>query len=91
MVNQYMICRISELVVDIPEAGGIAPRFGDYMTNEKAAVDIRINDELYKIERWPTLTEEQAVYMESGTQFYRALLNLKLQISQEKLIGKVLL
>ena len=69
-----MLCKIADLLIEVPETGGIAPRFGDYMTNEKAVADIRICDELYKLERWPTLTEEQAVYMESGTQFYRALL-----------------
>ncbi len=70
-----MLCKIADLLIEVPETGGIAPRFRDYMTNEKAAPDIRIRDELYKLERWQTLTEEQAVYMESGTQFYRALLD----------------
>ena len=70
-----MFCKIADLLIEVPETGGIAPRFGDYMTNENADADIMIRDELYKFERWPTLTEEQAVYMESGTQFYRALLD----------------
>ena len=70
-----MLCKIADLLIDVPETGGIAPRFGNYITTEKAAADIIIRDELYKLERWPTLTEEQAVYMESGTQFYRALLD----------------
>lgn len=70
-----MLCKITDLLIEIPTTGGIAPRFGDYITNEKADADIIIRDELYKLERWPTLTEEQAVYMESGTQFYRALLD----------------
>ena len=46
-----------------------------YLTNEKGVAEILIRDELYKLDRWQTLTEEQAVYMESGTQFYRALLD----------------
>ena len=70
-----MLCKITDLLTEVPETGGIAPRFGDYLTNEKATADIIIRDELYKLERWPTLTEEQAVYMESGSQFYRALLD----------------
>ena len=70
-----MLCKISDLLIEVPETGGIAPRFTDYLTNEKAAADITIRDELYKLERWPTLNEEQSVYMESGQQFYRALLN----------------
>ena len=70
-----MLYKISDLLTEVPETGGITPRFKDYLTNEKAAADIIIRDELYKMERWPTLTEEQAAYMESGTQFYRALLD----------------
>ena len=70
-----MLCKISDLLIEVPETGGIAPRFGDYLTNETGVADIVIRDDLYKLERWSTLTEEQAVYMESGNQFYRALLD----------------
>lgn len=70
-----MLCKIADLLIEVPETGGIAPRFGSYLTQEKAAADIRICDELYKLERWQPLNEEGAAYMESGTQFYRALLD----------------
>lgn len=70
-----MFCKIADLLTEVPETGGVAPRFTDYMTNEKAAADIIIRDELYKPERWQTLTEEGVAYMESGMQFYRALLD----------------
>ena len=70
-----MLCKIADLLIEVPETGGIAPRFADYLTNEKGVAEILIRDELYKLDRWQTLTEEQAVYMESGTQFYRALLD----------------
>lgn len=70
-----MFCKISDLLTEVPETGGITPRFQEYLTNETGCPDIRIRDDLYKMERWPALTEEQAAYMESGTQFYRALLD----------------
>ena len=50
---------------------------------------------LYKQFEACTIKELEAALLASDTHeekaFYRALLNLKLQISQEKLIGKVLL
>lgn len=70
-----MLCKIADLLTEVPKAGGIAPRFTEYLTNEKAAADIIILDELYKLERWHPLDEEKSSYMESGTQFYRALLD----------------
>ena len=89
-----MLCKIADLLTEVPETGGIAPRFGDYLTQEKAVADIRICDELYKFERWPMLTEEGAAYMESGSQFYRALLDyngLMLHASAVAVDGKAYL
>lgn len=69
-----MLCKISDLLTEIPKAGGIAPRFGEYLTNETGKADIVIREELYNSKRWPDLDEEIAVYMQSGAQFYRQLL-----------------
>ena len=70
-----MICRISDLLIEVPETGGIAPRFTDYLTNEKVGADITIYADQYQRERWPRLNEEQMAYMESARQFYRELLD----------------
>lgn len=70
-----MLCKIADLLTEVPETGGIAPRFTDYLTNEANIPDICIYDELYNLERWKRLSTERASYMESGTQFYRALLD----------------
>ena len=70
-----MLCKIADLLTEVPETGGIASRFEDYLVNEQSVIDIQIREELYRLDWWPTLNEEQAVYMESGNQFYRALLD----------------
>ena len=69
-----MICRIADLIVDIPEAGGMAPRCQAYLTTGQAPVDITISEDRYKPDRWEGLTCEQTCYMESGYHFYANLL-----------------
>ena len=69
-----MLCKIADLLVEVPETGGIAPRFGDYLTRETNIADICIYDSLYNWERLNRLSPEGVAYMESGRQFYRELL-----------------
>lgn len=69
-----MLCKISDLMVEIPEAGGMAPRCREYKTNEKLPADIIIREEHYKTERYPHATYDQVAYLFSGTQFYYHLL-----------------
>ncbi len=69
-----MILRIADLNIDVPEAGGLAPRCRAYMTDSCANVDITIPQDCYKLERWEGLPYEAACYMESGYHFYARLL-----------------
>lgn len=69
-----MFCQIADLVVEIPEAGGLASRCRDYQIQENLPADITIREELYRVENYPNLTYNQAVYLASGFQFYRRLL-----------------
>lgn len=69
-----MLYRIADLFTEIPEEGGIAPLLAEYKTEADASPDIVIRAERYRYENWPTLTKEQAVYMESGRQFAYKLL-----------------
>lgn len=69
-----MICRIADLTVSVPEAGGMAPRCREYLTDCQAPVDIEILQEKYEPHRWPTLSYENMCYMESGELFYFHLL-----------------
>ena len=70
-----MFCKISDLLIDIPETGGLAPRCGEYLTDAEADPDIIIREENYRLNSWKGMSVENAVYMESGFQFYRQLLD----------------
>ena len=50
-----MLCKIADLYVDIPEAGGMSPRCRDYLVNESVSPDIIIKEETYSMDRWPGL------------------------------------
>ena len=69
-----MICKIADLYVEIPEAGGMSPRCRDYLVNEEHTPDIIIKEEDYNASRWPGLMEELVEYMDSGWMFYNRLL-----------------
>lgn len=69
-----MICKIADLLVEIPAAGGIAPRCEAYLYQSEGHPDIVIKEEEYLPELWPQLTPEGIAYMESGILFYTALL-----------------
>ena len=69
-----MLCRIAELIVDIPERGGMASRLAAYRTTDAADADIVLNADRYRPEVWPGMEEDDLCYMESGMQFYGKLL-----------------
>ena len=69
-----MICRIADLNIEIPEAGGMAPRCQAYLANSDMAADIVIPESAYKLDVWEGLSYENACYMESGYHFYARLL-----------------
>lgn len=71
-----MRCRIAELLVDVPEAGGMAPRCRDYLTTDTNGADITIRAENYRADWYPVgTTPEEVAYMESGRQFCTRLLD----------------
>lgn len=69
-----MICRIADLIVDIPATGGMSPRCREYELTENRCPEIRIIAEEYRLDAWPGLLPELVPYMESGVQFYTHLL-----------------
>lgn len=69
-----MLCKIADLLTEIPEAGGMAPRCRDYKANILCDVDILIRADLYNQERSRNYSHELRAYMESGYQFYTQLL-----------------
>lgn len=72
-----MLCRIAQLLVDIPAADGMDRRCRDYRTESTLPADIVIRREGYRAEAWPTLEGENVAYMESGIQFYMGLLHFQ--------------
>ena len=66
-----MLCKIAELLAEIPTAGGLAPRCEAYLCKTAAPPDIVICEEAYRAERYdPRLPFETVAYMEAAYQFY---------------------
>lgn len=89
-----MLCKIAELITEVPAAGGMAPRCAGYLAKEASEPEITIRQEYYRAECWPNLTPEQMEYMESGVQFYYQLLHyngLMLHASAAALGGRAYL
>lgn len=89
-----MLCKIADLLIEVPEAGGMAPRCGDYLTNEQGSADIIIRADLYKTEKYPNFDEHGVAYMESCIQFCRQLIHFNgfyLHSSAVELDGKAYL
>ncbi len=72
--NDTFFCNIAELITEIPTARGIAPRCKGYMCEKTDIPDIVINSDLFCYEKYPGLSDEDIVYLETGWQFYRQLL-----------------
>ena len=70
-----MLCKIADLIVEIPEAGDLVPRCREYHCQEVRSADIIIRTENFLPGAWFTLSEDNMIYMESGVQFYLNLLD----------------
>lgn len=69
-----MLCKIADLIAEIPDAGGLAPRCKDYLWDGSTGVDITVRAELYRQDRYgPEISKETVAYMETAYQFYLAL------------------
>ena len=89
-----MICKISDLLVEIPAAGGMAPRCGAYLAEGNENADIVIREDLYDLTKYQGMSDEIKIYLQSGLQFYRELLRfdgLMLHASAVALDGKAYL
>lgn len=70
-----MICRIADIVVEVPEAGGMAPRCKDYLYKGGEGPHIVISEDDYRLDAWVGFSEESYVYMETGSHFHASLLH----------------
>ena len=73
-----MLCKIADLIVEVPKAGGMSSRCREYLYTGDAAADIVIRASDYHADHYPPeCSEETIAYMESGAQFHRQLLNFE--------------
>ena len=89
-----MICRIADLNVKVPEAGGMSPRCRNYLDDRREKADIVICEDLYDLNKGSNMRDEIKIYLQSGFQFYRELLRfdgLMLHASALALDGKAYL
>lgn len=90
----FLDCKIADLITEIPDRGDMSPRCREYLWNGEGPADITIRADLFRPERWPWATENDMVYMETGTQFYAQLLKhdgMMLHASAVELDGKAYL
>ena len=89
-----MICKIADVVTEVPEAGDLVFRCRDYLCNEVAGADIIIRTESFRTNTNKMLTEDQYIYCESGVIFNAQILKfggMMLHASAVVLNGKAYL
>ena len=90
-----MLCKISDLFVEIPAAGDLISRCREYQSEEKAVADIVIQTEKFRFEKYPNIVDENLlIYIESGRCFSTKLLSFDgfyLHSSAVELDGKAYL
>lgn len=71
-----MLCKIADLIAEIPAADGLDVRCRGYLHAENTAPDIVVRREDYRWERFvPDIKPDTVAYIEAAAQFYRQLLN----------------
>ena len=90
-----MLCKIADLIVKVPTAGGMAPRCKDYLYSGNEKPDIIIDSGKYNSARYSCdATEDIVAYMESCRQFLSQLIRfdgLYLHASAVEVDGKAYL
>lgn len=72
----FMLCKIADLLVEVPAAGGMIPRCADYSIQSDEKPDIVIDASRYRPNLYhESLTVDEVAYMESGVQFVAGLVN----------------
>ena len=70
-----MLCRIADLIAEVPAAGGLAPRCEAYLCEDEQIPQIIIREDKYRKYKFaPSVSEDMIAYMESAAQFYIQLL-----------------
>lgn len=69
-----MLCKIADILTNIPTEGGMDAFCREYITTNGEA-SINIDASWYNIKNWPGLDPRDLAYMDSGLQFYINLLH----------------
>lgn len=72
-----MICKIADLITNIPAADGLSIRCAEYLYSGKCGADVTIRTDLYRKDIYnPNIfSNDDIAYMESAFQFYKALVD----------------
>ena len=93
-MSMSLLCKVADLITEIPKAGGLAPRCGEYLWDGKECADVIIRTNPDCVDLWSPLSYESAIYMDTGFQFYTQLLKhqgLMLHSSAVEMNGKAYL
>ncbi len=69
-----MLCKIADLITEVPDTGGLAPRVRDYLRETDEPPDIVIRESSFRPDAWKGAPYDLYCYMESGGYFYASLL-----------------
>jgi len=72
-----MLCRIADLLVEVPDVGDLPRRCQPYRTEEPERADIVIREADFRAEKWPGCPYDLICYMESARLFYWELLRFQ--------------
>lgn len=89
-----MICKIADLLTEIPTVGGMGPRCEEYLYDGHEEPEIVIDAKKYDASRWPEQYQHLTAYMDSGEMFYVYLLRfngMMLHASAVEMNGKAYL
>jgi hypothetical protein len=70
-----MLCKIADLITEVPDTGGLAPRVRDYLWDGNDVPDIIIRESDFRPEAWKGAPYDLYCYMETGAYFHSSLLN----------------
>ena len=70
-----MLCKIAEIITEIPEEGGIAPLLEEYKCASEIPAQITVCSENYRYHKWPSLSKDAVAYIEAGGWFNDRLLH----------------
>lgn len=83
-----MLCKIADLFVDVPEAGGLTPRYGEYLWDGIPDTEvIKLSEAHPNTENWPDEVYDSLRFNYPGSQFFTCLLDYNGMMLHSAAIG----